>query len=354
MKCEEVQEFISVLCDGEGIPPVAAEHIGACQSCSERMTDYLKIGAELRRLASMNIAGEVQSGVWKQTERNAPSWWGKGWETMRIPRFAFALLLITIMALGSGLVMSKVRAQAHGTVLMLTYKLPDGRINRCALSLVDEKKNFCGLLEPARLLLGLKVLSQNRDQIELGVRTKYTPFTPQAGSFTASLDDLEKVEEKHHWITPGQDLQIDIPDWGNMALSGELMDHMPPFAAVTGAQMDPKPGKLQVVSPLLIRDKKVWFDFEGSITMDMGGVRMYVPGKGLWKLSVLPLEGAVEAKTNLNRVSFELKGHSYTYLMGAPVARSEQRVWASVDENYRDPSKTNQYIAGIDPVRWKE
>src|ERR1051325_7260188 len=300
MKCEEIQEYLSALCDGERIPSQAAEHIGTCDPCRARMNEYLRIGVELRRLASMDETEGEQASAWKMAPRKISSWWGKGWETMRIPRFAFALLLIAIVALGSGLVLSKVRAQAHGNVLMLTYKLPDGQVNRCALSLVDEKNNVCALLEPAHFLLELKTLSQNGDQIQLGVRAKYTPGTPQAGSFTASLDDVKKVEQEHHWITPGQDSQIDIPDWGTMVLSGELMDHLPPSVELAGAQMDPKPGKLQVVSPLLIRDQKIWFDFEGAGTMDSRGVRMYVPEKGLWKLSVSPLKGGVEAKMNLN------------------------------------------------------
>jgi hypothetical protein len=137
-----------------------------------------------------------------------------------------------------------------------------------------------------------------------------------------------------------------------MILTGELLDHMPPFVAVSGAQMDPKSGELQVISPLLLRDNKVLFDFEGSMSKGMRGVQMYMPGKGLWVLSLTPLDGAVEAKVNLNRISFELDGHSYTFWMGAPVARSEERVWIFHDAKYR--SAPHGFIGSIDPVRWKK
>lgn len=349
MNCEDAREFVSALCDGELLPPDAAEHIGECDSCRELTNQYLTIGTELRRSASLMASEEVRTGAWKDSKRMTPGWWGKGWEMMRIPRFAFALLLVTVMALGSGLVMSKVRAQSHGTVLMLTYKLPDGKSGACPLSLVDEKNNLCAMLG-AHLLLGLKTLSHQGDQIELGVRLKYSAQTAQmnaAGFYILSMDDLNKIEEKHYWLTPGQDLQIDVAGWGTMLLSGELMDHMPSYWDTTSVQMDPKPGMLQVVSPLLLRDKTVWFDFEGGIVSNNKGAQMYVPGKGLWTISLSPMDGAVEAKLHFNRVSFELEGHSYTFLTGAPVARSDEHVWVLHDPNY-DVRGTSGFIGPVD------
>ena len=41
MICTEAAEFVSALCDGEIIPPSAAEHIGGCSSCKARLSDYL-------------------------------------------------------------------------------------------------------------------------------------------------------------------------------------------------------------------------------------------------------------------------------------------------------------------------
>lgn len=347
MNCEDAREFVSALCDGELLPPDAAEHIGKCNSCRELTNEYLKIGIELRRSASLVASGEVRTGAWKDSSRKTRGWWGKGWETMRIPRFAFALLLVTVMALGSGLVMSKVRAQSHGTVLMLTYKLPDGKSGACPLSLVDEKNNLCAMLG-AHLLLGLKTLSHQQDQIELGVRLKYTEQTAQlnaAGVYILSMEDLNKIEEKHYWLTPGQDLQIDVAGWGTMLLSGELMDHMPSYWDPTSVQMDPKPGMLQVVSPFLLQDKRVLFDFENSASINKG-VQMYVPGKGLWTISLSPMDGGVEAKVSLNRVSFELEGHSYMFLMAAPVARSDEHVWVLHDPNY-DARGTSGFIGPV-------
>ena len=353
MKCQEIQEFISALCDGERIPPAAAEHIGACESCRERMSDYLRMGVELRRMSSMEIVEGVQPGTWRQSQRKTSTWWAKGRETMRIPRFAFALLVLAIVGLGSGLVMSKVRAQAQGSVLMLTYKLPDGRINRCALSLVDEKNNLCATLTSPNFILLMKTLSRNGDQVELGVHARYKWMDPHVP--INILDELKNIEERRYWITPGQELRVDIPGWGEMTLSGELMDHLPPALMLDPeVQMDPKPGKLQLLSPLLIRDKKVWFDFEGSGAMGQSAAAMYIRGKGLFKVSLSPLEGGVEAKVDLNRISFELNGHSYLFLMAAPVVRTDEHVWVSLNESYEAPGGYAWALMGLDPAHWNE
>src|SRR5437016_2373080 len=127
MKCEEVAEFVSAVCDCELIPPDAASHIGGCESCRALLNQYVQIGAELRRLASIEITETVRSGVWEEKRKRwgFSTIWHRAFETMRLPKVAFAALVLIAVALGSGLVMTKVRAQAAGSVLMLTIK-PDG------------------------------------------------------------------------------------------------------------------------------------------------------------------------------------------------------------------------------------
>ena len=72
MKCEEAAEFVSALCDGESIPPVAAEHIGACETCRGRMKEYAEIDAELRRLASLESRTEARARTLET--RRAQTW----------------------------------------------------------------------------------------------------------------------------------------------------------------------------------------------------------------------------------------------------------------------------------------
>jgi hypothetical protein len=137
MKCEEAAELVSALCDGETIPRSAAMHIGECEVCHGRLKEYAELGAELRRVASLERREEVKVRNWEKSERAAPSWWWKGWETMRIPKFVFAMLLVTIVVLGSGLAVVKALAHPQGKVLMLVAQRPDGITVRCSLSLED-------------------------------------------------------------------------------------------------------------------------------------------------------------------------------------------------------------------------
>jgi chromosomal replication initiator protein len=72
MKCEEAREFVSALHDGESIPSVAAEHIGACETCRGRMKEYAEIDAELRRLASVESPAEGRVRTWER--RKGQTW----------------------------------------------------------------------------------------------------------------------------------------------------------------------------------------------------------------------------------------------------------------------------------------
>ena len=67
MKCEETSEFISAICDGQTIPPEAAEHIGQCESCRTQSSEYLELGAELRRFASLESVGEIRVIHWEKS-----------------------------------------------------------------------------------------------------------------------------------------------------------------------------------------------------------------------------------------------------------------------------------------------
>src|SRR5215469_6179975 len=162
MKCEEAAEFLSRLCDGQAIPRAVAEHIRACDVCRARLNVYLGIGAELRRVASLESKGEVRAGDWERAERARPSWWSKGWESMRIPRFVFALLLMAVVALGSSLVIVKAHARNQGTVLMLTAKPPSEGAIHCALSVADLKLAACESFGPQHSL-GFRIISVNGD-----------------------------------------------------------------------------------------------------------------------------------------------------------------------------------------------
>jgi len=339
MKCEEAAEFVSALCDGERISQAAAEHVGACEVCGARLKDYLEMGVELRRMASLESLAVARARTCEREHRIAWRWWTKGWETMRIPKLAFALLLVAAVVLGSGLAIMKAGAHTQGPVLMLTARPAVGNPVRCALSTVDKNAAFCAHLDPGQHIYAFRIISVDGDRIELGVRAQFASAVETPGMHTTTLQDVYDLPEVRYWFEPGEKLGVDVPGSGQMTVTGELMDHMPSLISAN-SELDPKQGELRVVSPVLIRDQRVVFDFEGfsgTVTEKDKGVAIYTPNEGRWLLSLSPLEGAVPGRNWLSRISFEMNRKPYAFLMAAPVARNET-IWVLHEPEYR-PSR---------------
>jgi len=342
MKCEEAADFVSRLCDGQAIPSEVAAHIGTCDVCRARLNAYLEIGAELRRVASLELKHEVRAHDWKKVEQTRPNWWSKGWESMRVPRFVFALLLMAVVLLGSSLVIVKARARNQATVLILTATPPSGDGIRCALSLADKNAASCESFGAERSF-AFRIISENGDRIQLGVRVgPGAAALKEPGKVGLSMSDQE---EKEYWLEPGQKLAIEVPGSGPIVLTGQLMDHMPSLPFAPDAQMDPRPGELRFVSPVLLRDNEVVQDLGGAsatATEANETIEFYAPHEGLYRISRSPLEGSVEGDVRLGRVSFSLHGHSYKFLLAAPVTR-EKHVWVLRDGNYEAPKELKEH-----------
>ena len=334
MKCEEAAEFVSALCDGERIPPEAAEHIGVCEFCHTRLREYTEMEAELRRVASLESEEEAGSRSWEKTGR-VPIWWRKGWAIIRIPRFVFSLLLAAIVVLGSTLAIVKARAHSQGTVLMLTAKTAEGQSVRCPLSLEDKNSARCASMGFDHVY-GFRIIAVGGNRIELGVRIGLTADLQKTGDLT--YENIDRLPEKQYWFQPGEKLEIAVPGIGTMLVTGELLDHMPALVGNDpGEQIDPEPDELRFVSPVLLRGKEVVFDFDGASAIARekhGGIEFYAPREGLFHISLSPLEGAVEGRIAMSRISFELDGQSYMFLLAAPVARGEH-VWILRDASYK-------------------
>jgi hypothetical protein len=329
MRCDEAAEFVSALSDGETIPRSAAEHVGTCPNCQNLLKDYMGIGAELRRVASLNLPDEVRPRVWDKRPGALMKWWQRGRESMRIPRFAFVAMLAGIVALGSGLAVVSVRAHTDGKVVLLKISPSAGQYDTCPLSAVDKKWQVCSSLRPMNSNTGMlryqvNLLTSDGDRIQLGVRAKYYVMEP---GFT---ENIENLPQQQYWFEPGETLHLDVAGFGTMAVTGEWTDHMPSLIA-ENHDLDPGPEELRMISPLLLRGKEVVGDFEGAnIIADKSGqgVVIYLPNQGRFEVSLSPFPGAIQGAAKLNRISFELNGESYVFLTGAPVTRSEQ-VWVS-------------------------
>jgi predicted anti-sigma-YlaC factor YlaD len=354
MRCDEAAEFVSRLYDGQLIPREVAEHIDTCEACRSRLNAYAAMGTELKRIASLEQPGTLQAEAPADRRKVRAHLWQKGWQAMRIPRLVFAALVVAIVVLGSSLVMVKARARTQGSVLLLTAKPTDEKPVRCAISLEDKKAEGCTILSAA-YGYEFRVIAATEDRIELGVRLARAADFETTPGFGSSAD-IKKLIEKPYRFQPGEKLEIPVEGAGPIVVTGELIDHMPSWGADPNQLMDPKAGEIRFVSPALVRGNEVIADLGGA-SASTGeknfGIRVYVPGEGLFHISLSQLQGAVEGRITGSRVTFDMDGQSYMFLLGAPVARAES-VWILRDINYRPANlhSTRPFIGAGDETNF--
>jgi len=344
MKCEDAAEFVSALYDGERIPREAAEHLGACKVCQESMSAYATLGAEMRRVASLEESA-TKANSWEKQESTQSSWWRKSRETMRIPRFAFALMLAAIFLLSGGLALVRARPGKGGSVLWLVTKLPDGTTFHCPLDTDgDPGSDRCGhyvtVSHVALLSVNIRFLRREGERVALGVQTRYeNPFPHFRGP---AEDRLKDVPEETVWIEPEARQEFPVAGLGPIEMTGVFMDHKPPLFFTPEDTVDPQPQEFRIVSPVLIRGKEVVFNFAGASstgTSTEANVEIYWPGEGRYMISVTPFQGAVEARVNVSQIDFSLEGQEYTLLTGVPITRLEH-VWIKHEAAYRPSERT--------------
>ena len=327
MICDDAAEYISALCDGETISPLAAQHIGACPHCQARLSDYLAMGVELRRAASLGLADAVPSRVWIKPQNRLATWWQKGWGPVRIPRLAFAGLIAGILVLASALAVNKARAQNTGTVVLLTVAGPNGPPSDCPISTEnkDQAPYWSWMIGARPVALKVRLLARDGGRVLLAIRTRIYKPGEDMSALTRDADPVARLQEV--WFEPGEPLKFDVPEVGTLTLKGEWLDHMP----IMGT-LDPGPNELRLGRPLLLKDKVVVGDLSSTIGgiygQDDSGWAMafYIPGEGRFLLSQLPMKGAVEADVAQGRISFEEGGHSWELVSGVPVCRADH-VW---------------------------
>jgi hypothetical protein len=342
MKCNEVAEFISALYDGEKIPPEAAEHLGVCDECGGRLAAYSAIGAELRRVASLSEPTDVKNRTWEDKRALRLGWWRKSRETMRIPRFAFAVMLAAIFLLSGGLVLVRARPNSTGSVLWLAVKLPpDGKVLHIALATdggpgSDGFGHFGAVPTGGLMSMTARFLRREGDRVELGVKTRYENPAPD---FTGDAEQrLKDIVQQSLWIEPGRNAEVSVPGLGSIQFAGDFIDHKPPSFFSPEDTVDPKANEFRIVSPVLIRGKEIVFNEVGfSSLRDDGsgtGVSIYCPGEGRFLFSSAPFKGAVEGSVFESQIKFSAEGQEYLLLTAVPATRATH-VWMKHEPRYR-------------------
>jgi hypothetical protein len=341
MNCKQVGEYISALCDGERIPRDAAEHIGGCKTCRKQLNEYAAIGSELRRLASLETETRMHVD-WMQSV-NKVGWWQKGLTTMRIPKLAFGVMLIAIIALSSGLVIVRARAgAATGRFLELKYKLPPtGQEDVCVMRADgSQKDNLCNFVHHGRdglLLVNTRVTPNSGNRTQLGIRAKYIPG---AGEVEVHYNDslFKDIPETLLSLKPGEKQEIQVAGLGTIGVEGEYLDHIPPLVYHPQETLDPNPKEFRIAAPVLVRDNEVIANAGGGSSIDTGSpdatLMLYVPSEGRYLLSAVPFEGSVQGNVHLGQIAFSLEGHDYLLLTSMPITVSEH-VWVKHEPDFK-------------------
>ena len=343
MKCGEVQEFLSAIYDGEPVPPQAAEHTAHCAACQELLNSFDEMSAALRSHGRFLIDEPVPARTWLTTEEHKRTWRQKGLQMMRIPRIAFACLVLALIAVSSRLAVVEVRAHEAGSVLMLKLALPQGDTIQCFVSTINTGHENCGgiaQVDQRNLFYTIKVVKREGDRVLLSVRSRVAPLGP--GAFTPEV--ANSLPETQTWFTPGETLSLSHVGDLKIALTGQWADHIPVWVG-TNQLLDPAPNEVRLTSPLLLKNNQVAGEmFNSSADADQPGegAFLYIPGEGRFILSPTSAEGGIPAKVEFNRVSFVSNGQKYVIVTGAPVIRGDT-VWIIHDPDYRGSPELMQH-----------
>jgi hypothetical protein len=349
MRCDEAREFVSALYDGETVPLEAAEHTAYCADCQEWLKGYADMGAALRGYGSLLTAQPVPDRTWLTNRKETSRWWEKGLQIMRIPRIAFACLVLLLVILGSRLALVEVGAHGDGSVLLLKLTTAHGESMQCYLPITDSDRTTCNAFrqfDKNNLVYSLKALKRDGDRVLLSLRYRITP--PGPGGY--GPDTQKTLPETQSWFTPGATLSLPNTGELKLALTGEWADHIP---VMTGGNqlLDPGPNEIRLTSPLLLKNNQVAGDYFDSSAVDDGpdaGVWFYIKGEGRFLLSSAPMQGADPAEVKFNRVSFESDGQKYIIVTGTPVTR-EKNIWVLHDAAWK-PEKMHPGVLGAGPV----
>ncbi len=328
MNCTEAAACVSALFDGEPISRDVAAHLSDCQDCRVRMNDYAEMGAELRRMASSGAPQTIPEGRWRLAEPAAASKWLTKWRgTMRIPRFAFALMVLTLVALSTGLFLTR----AKETPRWFHYEL-SGRDGKMIMSQTVPANpggnpyydGDVGMpYADGMVLFHMRVLEQVGETEKIGVRTLWVPRGDHSGFVR-----VRNMPEREFLYSRGEDLKIPVDGYGNLEIKGHFESTLPESVRMG---LYPEDGRFRIDPPVvLVRGKEMLMKGDmggGNVIMDKSYFAYGDQDEGWYLFSAKPIPGAVEGTLTMNQIEFKLDGRQYFLFTGDPILFGQVRIW---------------------------
>jgi len=359
MTCQEAQPFVSALHDGQTVSMEAAEHIGDCSTCKERLREYAQMSEELRLLAS--AGPEVTPASLPALPARACRWTHTLTARVLVPRFALGLgvLLIAALSLSLGVMRAQVgslwfqfnvtsperngswgnevQAGYRGKVAVVSRDRPSGGAKDLLASIINVD-------EVESRLVRLSVRARR-----FGVALLGSPERPMQESHEVrpTFKEMERemlatTTPRQYEYIPGQELEIPVEGGGKLLLTGRVLERRANSWGREDYPLDPKVDQIVLNEPALVRDNQLLVKGVGSASAYGGDpyVAVLVPKEGLFGFLLKPIDGAVEAEAEYGQVRFKLGGHDYVLFAATPVTGGPQPrgIWVYHDPNYQ-PSK---------------
>jgi hypothetical protein len=293
------------------------------------LNEYAEIRAELRRVASAASAQAIPEGAWRLAAPAGTNWVRKWRGTMRIPRFAFALMVFALLILSTGLFLT--RAKEAPRWFQWEVQGRDGKtIVSGAVPPRAEGNPYyevdCGMKYPEGMVwFRVRWLERIGETERLGVRAVWAPRADHSGGGSQSVDDMP---EREFLYSPGQELKIPVDGYGNLEIRGRFESTLP---KIVQAGLYPEYGKFRIDPPvLLVRGKELLGRFDGGggeLSLGKSYFAYGQQGEGWYLFSAKPIEGAVEGTLTMNEVQFQLDGKQYSLFTGNPIVFGRTRVW---------------------------
>ncbi|HEY3455795.1 MAG TPA: hypothetical protein VGK64_14410 [Bryobacteraceae bacterium] len=350
MNCAEAELYVSSLYDGQQVPPSAAQHIAACESCRRVLQDYSHMGVELRLAATM---APEQLPPLKLFPQKHP--FNVLWRRVSIPRFALAAVLAGLVLATTAV--SILRAQSKPLWFQFGYGFHESdEVSHYTVAKkgYDDTQATLSFVNGAPVAVALRVKVESLSDDEAVLRCRAVPAktettstglkrlgSPEGG---VSLDHVPAVHYK-----PGESLAISIEGGGTLYLKGDVLDHQPSIAF--GFPLEPAPGKLIVRSPVLTGSDQLLGEINGATAVasdETRGVNFQTGSNGSFTFALRPFPGAVQGKLTCGEVTFKLAGKNFRLVAAAPITGGDQPrfVWVR-----RDPQPTATVALGTIPIQ---
>ena len=357
MNCQDAQELLSALYDGEPVPAEFAAHVDQCQNCREGLLAYSQIGAEFRLLASRRATSPVIPATALLPTNAHRSPFARFTDRILVPKLAVAATALLVLAMSAGLI--SLHAQQPNNHLWFVFMLTEkGKstnspfIPKFVVQTGYDDINVTMTGPHAATGSHVAVSSVQSDRVELAVRSRF--YTSEADDSKRVATDLKDLRGRSFTYHPGDALEIPVEGGaGTLILHGEVLDHKPRFIGM-GLPAEPAPDQLVLASPVLIGGDKVLFRTSAmSIANRPEGVAIYAPGTGLFEISLEPRPDAVKGTANWSQLDFTAGGESYAVLTASQLSGGDQprTLWVKLDAKYSpvDPRLKGGYV-GAGPL----